>query len=91
LYISGQVAKDPQGNVVGVGNLEAQTREVCENLSSILKSMGGTFSDVVKINIYTTRVDEIASIRKVGDQCFCLTPCQPARSWALRVSLTKTS
>ncbi len=70
LYISGQVAKDQEGNIVGVGNLEAQTKQVYENLSSILKSMGATFSDVVKMNIYTTRLDQIASIRKVRDRYF---------------------
>lgn len=70
LYISGQVAKDQQGNIVGVGNLEAQTGQAYENLSSILRSMGATFSDVVKMNIYTMRLDQIASIRKVRDRYF---------------------
>jgi enamine deaminase RidA (YjgF/YER057c/UK114 family) len=72
LWISGQVAKDQQGNIVGVRDLEAQTRQAYENLSSILKSMGATFSDIVKMNIYTTRLDQIASIRKVRDQYFSL-------------------
>jgi len=70
LYVSGQVAKDHQGNMVGVGDLEAQTRQAYENLSSILKSQGATLSDIVKMNIYTTRLDQIASIKKVHDQYF---------------------
>ncbi len=70
LYISGQVAKNREGNLVGMGDLEAQTRQAYENISSILKSMGATMSDVVKMNIYTTRLDQIASIRKIRDQYF---------------------
>lgn len=70
LFISGQVAKNKKGDTVGVGDLEAQTIQAYENLSSALKKMGATFSDVVKMNIYTTRLDEIASIRKVRDQYF---------------------
>ena len=70
MYVSGQVAKDHQGKIVGVGDLETQTRQAYENLSSILKSQGATFSDIVKMNIYTTRLDQIASIRKVRDQYF---------------------
>lgn len=70
LYISGQLARNQKGDTVGVGNLEAQTRQAYENLLSVLKKMGATFSDVVKMNIYTTRLDQIASIRKVRDEYF---------------------
>jgi enamine deaminase RidA (YjgF/YER057c/UK114 family) len=68
LYISGQVARNQKGDIVGVGDLETQTRQVYENLSSILKKMNATFSDVTKQNIYTTRLDQINIIRKVRDQ-----------------------
>lgn len=68
VYIAGQVAKNQKGELVGIGDLEAQTRQVYENLSSILKSMGATFADVVKQNIYTTQLDQIDIIRKVRDQ-----------------------
>ncbi len=68
LYISGQIARNQKGEVVGVGDLEAQTRQVYENLSSLLKAMGATFADVVKQNIYTTRLDQVDIIRKVRDE-----------------------
>jgi len=67
-YISGQVAKNQKGETVGLGDLEAQTRQVYENLSLILKKIGASFSDVVKSNIYTTRLDQIQIIRKVRDE-----------------------
>lgn len=68
LYIAGQVAIDSKGKMVGVGDLEAQTRQVYENLALVLKKMGASFSDVVKQNIYTTRMDQLDVIRKIRSQ-----------------------
>lgn len=70
LYVSGQVARNQKGDIVGVGDLEAQTRQVYENISLILKKMGATFSDVVKQNIYTTKLDQINVIKKVREEYF---------------------
>jgi enamine deaminase RidA (YjgF/YER057c/UK114 family) len=69
-YISGQVAKNQRGDTVGIGDLEVQTKQVYENISSNLKKIGATFSDVVKQNIYTVRPDQIDIIREVRDQYF---------------------
>src|SRR6266849_1260281 len=52
VFISGQVARDKQGNLVGKGDLRAQTVQVFENLKAALAAAGATFNDVVKINWY---------------------------------------
>ena len=65
LFISGQVARDENGQTVGKGDLQAQTRQVYKNLSTILSSFGSSFKSVVKQNTYTTRVDQIETIKKV--------------------------
>lgn len=52
VYISGQVAVDASGATVGAGDLEAQTRQVMENLKVALAAAGATFDDVVKITTY---------------------------------------
>jgi enamine deaminase RidA (YjgF/YER057c/UK114 family) len=52
VYISGQVAMGPDGAVVGVGDLGAQTTQVMRNLEVALGSVGATFADVVKITTY---------------------------------------
>ena len=52
VFISGQVARDKQGNLVGKGDLRAQTVQVFENLKTALASAGASFNDVVKINWY---------------------------------------
>jgi 2-iminobutanoate/2-iminopropanoate deaminase len=52
LYISGQVAVDLQGKVVGVGDVAAQAEQVFKNLGAILAANGATFADVIKLNYY---------------------------------------
>jgi len=50
--ISGQVAVDESGALVGAGDLGAQTTQVMRNLKVALESAGATFADVVKITTY---------------------------------------
>jgi enamine deaminase RidA (YjgF/YER057c/UK114 family) len=52
VYISGQIALDASGNLVGKGDLRAQTQQVFENLKIALAAAGATFNDVIKINTY---------------------------------------
>ena len=52
LYIAGQVGVDSGGNLAGDGSLASQTRQVYENLGSILSSVGASFSDVVEFTTY---------------------------------------
>jgi len=59
LFIAGQVALDGDGNVIGEGDMAAQLRQVFENLKSVLASEGADFSNIVKINIFTTDIDAL--------------------------------
>lgn len=52
VYISGQVAMDSEGNLVGAGDLGAQTEQVMHNLGLALAAAGASFADVVKITTY---------------------------------------
>jgi 2-iminobutanoate/2-iminopropanoate deaminase len=52
VYISGQVARDAQGEPVGAGDFEAQAVQVFENLKTVLASAGGTLADVVDTRMY---------------------------------------
>jgi len=57
LFIAGQVALDGNGEIVGRGDMTAQVTQVLENLSTVLESQGADFSNIVKINIFTTNID----------------------------------
>ncbi|MCI0547358.1 MAG: RidA family protein [Candidatus Rokubacteria bacterium] len=67
LYLSGQVAFDASGKVVGAGDLVAQFRQVCENLRGILTARGGRMTDIVKLTIFVlSRADYRARSREIG-------------------------
>ena|SRR5687767_10654036 len=52
VFVAGQIALDAEGNFVGVGDVEAQTRQVMDNLGLALAAVGAGFGDVRKINSY---------------------------------------
>jgi enamine deaminase RidA (YjgF/YER057c/UK114 family) len=52
IFVSGQVALNKQGEVVGKGDLRAQATQVFENLKVALAVAGATFADVVKMNTF---------------------------------------
>jgi enamine deaminase RidA (YjgF/YER057c/UK114 family) len=58
VLISGQVAFDKDGNLVGKGDMRAQTTQVFENLRAALDSVGATFDDVVKLNSFLVNMPE---------------------------------
>ena len=56
LYVSGQVAVDASGNMVGEGDCEVQTRQVMANIRAVVKAVGGSMENVVKITCFLTDV-----------------------------------
>jgi 2-iminobutanoate/2-iminopropanoate deaminase len=70
LYIAGQVARDVQGNLVGKGDFESQTRQVYANLKNILREAGGDFKNLVKTTTILTRSGDVETYRKVRQEVF---------------------
>src|SRR2546421_451351 len=70
VYISGQIALDRGGNVVGAGDMKAQADQVFKNLEAALAAAGAKFSDVVKMNTYTTDISQIQAIRDARGKYF---------------------
>jgi 2-iminobutanoate/2-iminopropanoate deaminase len=54
VFVAGQTAVDEQGNIVGKGDIEAQTRQVFHNLRVILEAAGSSLQDIVMWTIYDT-------------------------------------
>ena len=52
VYVSGQVARDAQGQPVGAGDLAAQVEQVYENLITALAGVGGSFDDIARMTCY---------------------------------------
>jgi enamine deaminase RidA (YjgF/YER057c/UK114 family) len=58
IFISGQLARDARGEVVGKGDMRAQIRQTGENIKAALAAAGATLADVVKTNTYVTDIEE---------------------------------
>jgi enamine deaminase RidA (YjgF/YER057c/UK114 family) len=67
VYISGQGSVNQRGELVGKGDLKAQTQQTFENLQSALAAVGATFRDVVKTNLYVVglKPEHVPIIREV--------------------------
>jgi 2-iminobutanoate/2-iminopropanoate deaminase len=58
IYVSGQLARDREGHVVGKGDMRAQIRQVGENLKAALEAAGASLADLVKTTTFVTDIDE---------------------------------
>lgn len=56
IYVAGQLPYDKDGNLVGLGDIRAQTRRVLENVRKIVTAGGATMDDVVKLTVFVTDV-----------------------------------
>lgn len=70
VYVSGQIALDGDGNLVGAGDLRGQTEQVFQNIQVALGAAGATFADVIKLNFYILNYqpDDRLVIRDVRDR-----------------------
>jgi enamine deaminase RidA (YjgF/YER057c/UK114 family) len=65
VFIAGQTASDPAGNVVGIADARAQTRYILEKIKRAVESAGGTMDDVVAMSVFTTDVRYHRDINEV--------------------------
>ena len=68
VIISGQIALDSNGNLVGKGNLAEQTEQIFTNIRNIVLESGGTMNDVIRIGIYMTDITQVQTMRDVRDK-----------------------
>ena len=82
--VSGQIALDEQGNVVGEGDPAAQARQVFANLSRCLAAAGATFADVAKLTFFVTDVAILPAVREARDAH--IDTARPPASTAVQVA-----
>jgi reactive intermediate/imine deaminase len=74
VFISGMVAKGADGKVVGAGDIEAQTRQVCENVKAAVEAAGGTMEHVCRVDVYVRNMEHFDRIHKVRREYFKTPP-----------------
>ncbi|MFD0369185.1 RidA family protein [Streptomyces sp. NPDC127114] len=77
--VSGQIALDTEGAVVGAGDAAAQARQVFANLGRCLAAAGAHFGDVVKLTYFVTDMAHLPAVRAARDAAFGTLPL-PASS-----------
>jgi len=87
LYVSGQIAVDDAGNIVGEGDCEAQSRQVMANVKAVVKAVGGSMDNVVKITCFLTDVANYPAYSKVRAETFPSSP--PASSTVIVAGLVR--
>ncbi len=62
IFLSGQLARDAAGNLVGPGDMAEQTRQCIRNMRTVLEAAGGSLEDIVSIVVYTTDIRQFKEI-----------------------------
>ena len=74
LFISGMTARKADGTIAGVGDIEAQTRQVCENIKNAVEAAGGTMDDICRVDVYVRNIEHFDKIHKVRREYFKAPP-----------------
>ena len=70
VFISGMTARCADGSIAGIGDIEAQTRQVCENIKAAVEAAGGTMDDICRVDVYVRNMEHFEAIHKVRAQYF---------------------
>ena len=78
VYTAGQVAWGSDGEIVGIGDIEAQTRQTLSNVEAVLREGGASWDDVLKCNVYLKDMKDFQRMNVIFSQTFPDNP--PART-----------
>lgn len=70
VYVSGQIARDQDGNTVGKNDFSAQAEQVYSNVQAVLAGAGATMQDVVKMNSYLIREQDLSANWEIRKRYF---------------------
>jgi len=74
IFVSGQLARDAAGVIVGKGDMSAQTRQAILNIEAILKASGAALRHVVKLTAFMTNMDRASEAWAVREEFFSGSP-----------------
>ena len=70
VFLSGMTARRADGTIAGLGDIEAQTKQVCENLKAAVEEAGGTLDDICRVDVYVRNMEHFDAIHKVRRSYF---------------------
>ncbi len=87
IFVAGQVALDAKGNLVGEGDVAAQTEQVFRNLKAVLEAAGSGLDKVGKVTVLTTKLEYRPIIHGIRSRVFKEVGRFPASTLAVVSSL----
>ena len=87
IFVSGQVAMTPAGELVGKGDIRAQTEQVFKNLQAVLDAAGSGLDRVGKLTVLATRLEDRPVIGEIRNRLFVPFGYIPASTFAVVASL----
>jgi 2-iminobutanoate/2-iminopropanoate deaminase len=87
LFLSGQIAINPETGEIVTGTFEAQVRQIFNNIKAVLNAAGADFVNVVKTTVFLKNMDNFAEMNKIYAEFFPTDP--PARSAIQAAKLPK--
>ncbi len=70
VFLSGMTARRADGTIAGIGDIEVQTRQVCENLKAAVEAAGGTMEHICRVDVYVRNMEHFDKIHKVRREYF---------------------
>jgi 2-iminobutanoate/2-iminopropanoate deaminase len=70
VFISGMTSRRADGTIAGIGDVQTQTRQVCENLKATVEEAGGSLDDIVRVDVYVRNMEHFDVIHKVRREYF---------------------
>jgi len=70
VFVSGMTARRSDGSIAGIGDVKAQTQQVCENIKAAMEAAGGTLDDVCRVDVYVRNMEHFEAIHEVRRQYF---------------------
>src|SRR5438128_12265505 len=70
IFLSGQLSRDADGNLVGPGDMAEQARQAIRNMQVALKAAGGSLSDIVSMVVFTTDLGQFKEMVAAGMEFF---------------------
>jgi aminoacrylate peracid reductase len=86
LFVSGTLALGPKGEVVGAGDVAAQTRDVLNSIKAVVEAAGGTMASVVYTQIFPKDLADYGAMNKAYAEFF---PARPPARYCIRADLVK--
>lgn len=86
VFVSGMLALDEHGRIVGVGDVQAQTRHVLEAIKATLAAAGGSLADIVQNQLFLKDMADYAKVNEIYAAYF---PRNPPARYCIKADLVK--